>query len=154
MPDIQSQIEQIVSQATAQAAARITALFRQSAADLLDAFGDVKATGPKARGRKAASARSMSLASATVPVAAVAPARGRRGRRGKGEKRPAGEITALAKKVGAFIRANPGKRVEEINRELGTSTKDLALPLKKLIGEKVVKTKGAKRATTYWPARK
>ena len=153
MPDIQSQIESIVSQATAQAAAQITALFRQSASDLLDAFGDGKATGPKARGRKAVSARRMT--STTTPVAAAALPAGRgRARRGKGEKRPAGEITALAKKVGAFIRANPGKRVEEINRELGTSTKDLALPLKKLIGEKVVKTRGAKRATTYFPGRK
>ena len=149
MSDIQSEIENIVAQATAQAAAQITALFRQSAADLLDAFGDGQKTGPKARGRKARSTRSMT--STTTPVAAAAsPAVRGRARRGKGEKRPAGEIAALAKKVGAFIRANPGKRVEEINRELGTTTKDLALPLKKLIGEKVVKTRGAKRSTTYW----
>mgnify|MGYP001579360745 CR=1 FL=1 len=149
MADLQAQIEQIISQATAQAAAQITALFRQSAADLLDAFGDGAAPAAKARGRKAVSARSMT--STTTPVAVAASPAGRgRARRSKGEKRPAGEIAALAKRVGDFIKKNPGRRVEQINSELGTTTGELALPLKKLIGEKAVRTKGAKRATTYW----
>ena len=34
---------------------------------------------------------------------------------------------------------------------LGTKTSDLALPLKKLIADGAVDTKGARRATTYFP---
>ncbi len=46
---------------------------------------------------------------------------------------------------------NPGLRIEQINKQLGTSTKDLALPIRKLIADGAVKTKGKKRSTTYFP---
>ena len=43
-----------------------------------------------------------------------------------------------------------GLRIEQIHKELGTTTKDLALPIRKLIAEKRIKTKGQKRSTTYY----
>ncbi len=45
---------------------------------------------------------------------------------------------------------NPGLRIEQINKQLGTTTKSLALPIRKLVAEKRVKTKGAKRSTAYF----
>lgn len=72
-------------------------------------------------------------------------------KRAKGEKRPKAEIAQVQAKVLAHIRANPGQRIEQINKVLGTRTPDLALPLKKLIAEGAVDTKGARRATTYFP---
>lgn len=48
-----------------------------------------------------------------------------------------------------FVRKNPGLRIEQINAQLGTCTKDLALPIRKLIAAKMIRTKGEKRATTY-----
>jgi hypothetical protein len=48
------------------------------------------------------------------------------------------------------IKSGPGRRIEQIGETLGVPTKDLALPAKKLISEKRVKTKGVKRATTYF----
>ena len=45
---------------------------------------------------------------------------------------------------------HPGLRIEQINKEIGTSTKDLALPIRKLVAEKRVKVKGKKRSTTYY----
>jgi hypothetical protein len=41
-------------------------------------------------------------------------------------------------------------RIEQINKELGTSTRDLQLPIRKLIASGALKSKGEKRATTYF----
>jgi hypothetical protein len=71
------------------------------------------------------------------------------GSRGKGEKRTADELEALSAKFLAFVEGHPDMRIEQINRELGTSTKDLALPIRKLLGEKKIKAKGRRRGTTY-----
>ena len=73
--------------------------------------------------------------------------------RAKGSKRTQAELDALTTKLAAYIAKNPGLRVEQINRDLGTTTKDLALPIKKLIADKAIKSKGAKRATAYFPAK-
>jgi predicted transcriptional regulator len=52
------------------------------------------------------------------------------------------------------VKNNPGLRIEQINKQLGTTTKDLALPIRKLISDGVVSAKGQKRSTTYFPGRK
>jgi len=70
---------------------------------------------------------------------------------GKHQKRDPSELDALTESLGAFIAKNPGKRIEEIAKSLSTSTKDLALPAKKLIATRRVSTTGQKRATTYHP---
>ncbi len=50
------------------------------------------------------------------------------------------------------IQANPGLRVEQIGRTLGAATKDLTLPLKKLLSQRMVRSEGQRRATRYFPA--
>ncbi len=70
--------------------------------------------------------------------------------RGKGAKRSAGELDRLAESFHAFVSKHPGLRIEQINKQLGTTTKDLALPIRKLVAEGALKTKGAKRSTTYF----
>lgn len=69
--------------------------------------------------------------------------------RAKGEKRAPEEIEALKEKFVAFISKNPGLRIEQINKELGTTTKELSLPIRQLLGDGVVKATGEKRSTTY-----
>lgn len=73
------------------------------------------------------------------------------GRRPKGAKRPQDEIAKLRDMVFAFIKDNPGQRIEQINGQLGTRTSDLSLPLKKLIADGAVRTEGDRRATKYFP---
>ena len=70
----------------------------------------------------------------------------------KGAKRPAADIAQLEGVLAKHIAAHPGQRVEQINRALGTKTKDARLPLAKLIEAGTVKTKGNRRATQYFPA--
>ncbi len=73
------------------------------------------------------------------------------GSRAKGGKRAADELQNSATKVQAFINENPGLRIGQINAALGTTTKDLALPLRKLVGAGMVKTEGTRRGTQYFP---
>ena len=75
------------------------------------------------------------------------PAPARMKTRAKGAKRTPDELEALTKNVLAHIKRNPGQRVEQIAAALGTSTKELALPIIKL--GKALKTQGQRRGTKY-----
>jgi hypothetical protein len=72
------------------------------------------------------------------------------GGRGRGAKRSAQDLEHLSSQFVSFVTKHPGLRIEQINKELGTTTKDLALPIRKLVADGVVKTKGKKRSTAYF----
>lgn len=127
MSDFQTEMNRTVQDFVAQ----ITELARRAAITTLEsAFGD------RARGNAAA------LLDGLAPVG--------RPRGGRGAKRTAADLEALSVQVANFIRATPGLRIEQINKEMGTTTKDLALPIRKLIAEGVITAKGQKRSTTYF----
>lgn len=94
--------------------------------------------------------------------AALGDGGGGRGRRGgassagrsgraKGAKRPPGEIAKLVGKLRDYVKAHPGQRIEQIAKGMSVSTRELNLPAKKLLSQKVLKTRGEKRATKYFP---
>jgi hypothetical protein len=123
--DIRSRVEAFVEE--------ITTMIRTSALEVVsEALGE-GGTRPAARGRARAVATVVSS-----------------GRRSKGAKRDPRMLQALTDKLGDYIKKNPGLRIEQIGKALGTPTKDLALPVKKLIAGKKIATKGQKRATTYF----
>jgi hypothetical protein len=94
-------------------------------------------------------------ATAAVAVPAIASVgRVGRPRGGPGAKRSSEDLEALCQRVASFVKANPGLRVEQINKEIGTTTKDLALPIRKLLADGMITSKGQKRSTTYFPGRK
>ena len=68
-----------------------------------------------------------------------------------GAKRPPEELAATVAKLGAYIAKNPGQGIEAIGKALATPTKDLALPVKKLLATGKIKVTGEKRATRYFP---
>src|SRR5262245_11876095 len=70
--------------------------------------------------------------------------------RGRGVKRTSNALDQLQDKFLSFVKDNPGLRIEQINKQLGTTTKDLALPIRKLIADGEIKAKGEKRSTTYF----
>lgn len=72
-----------------------------------------------------------------------------RKKRAKGAKRTPEELASLTASVLSAIKKTPGQRAEQLAQTLGISTKDLALPIDKLKGEKAIKTKGQRRGTTY-----
>ncbi len=74
--------------------------------------------------------------------------------RGRGAKRTSNELDKLQDDFLSFVGKNPGMRIEQINKQLGTTTKDLALPIRKLIADGLLKAKGKKRSTVYFPGSK
>jgi len=72
--------------------------------------------------------------------------------RGFGSKRPPEEMETIKGAILTFLQANPGSRIEQIKSGIGYETKELSLPMKKLIAAKAVRAEGQKRATTYYPS--
>lgn len=135
MTDFQTEMNRAVQGFVAQ----ITTLARQAAVDTLEsAFS-------KTGGRAAGRGEGRGAGASSGPVGRP---------RGRGAKRTREYIEELATKVITFVKANPGLRIEQINKELGTSTKDLALPIRKLVSEGMLTTKGQKRSTAYFAGRK
>ncbi len=84
------------------------------------------------------------------PSAKVA-SNGARAKPTAGAKRSPAKLAALTEKLHGFVKSHPGLRVEQINEKLGSETKDLALPIRKLIAEKKIRSVGSRRATRYYP---
>ena len=79
---------------------------------------------------------------------AVSSARPRR----KSGKRTPEEIQETANELLEHIKNNPGQRMEAIAKALGTTTKELTLPTKKLLQGNHIRVEGQKRATSYFPS--
>lgn len=73
--------------------------------------------------------------------------------RGRGARRGHDDLERLSELFVAHVSKHPGQRIEQINKQLGTSTKQLALPIRKLIAERAVTRKGSRRATMYFAAK-
>jgi hypothetical protein len=72
-------------------------------------------------------------------------------KRRAGEKRTPQQLAQITEQVFGYIKSNGGQGVEQIAKALSTSTKELTLPIRKLLGEKKIGSKGQKRATRYFP---
>ncbi|APR83519.1 Hypothetical protein A7982_08868 [Minicystis rosea] len=92
---------------------------------------------PKARAAKAAPAK-------------AAPAKAS-SKRKAGEKRTPAQLATITEEVFNHIKSNPGQGVEQIAKALANSTKELTLPIRKLLSDKKIGSKGQKRATRYFP---
>ena len=123
-----------------QFAAELAELIRESAMETVSVALAGARPSPGRGGRRGAAA-------VAVPVVR---GRGRAASREKGAKRPPDEIERLTGKLLDYIKGNPGQRIEQIADGMGTSTKELNLPAKKLIAGKQLRTKGQKSATQYF----
>jgi hypothetical protein len=113
-------------------ASDLAALIRESAFDTVRAaLGDAAPSGR--RGSKAAAG---SAPRRSLP---------------KGAKRPPQEISKLTTRLLDYVKGHKGERIEQIAKGMGVSTRELNLPVKKLIAAKTLRTKGHKRATQYFP---
>lgn len=92
------------------------------------------------------------LVESTFGTSVGAPRTPPRAGRGRGKRTPE-DLDALCDKFASFVAENPGLRIEQINKQLGTKTNDLALPIRKLLASGHVKSKGQKRSTTYFPGK-
>jgi hypothetical protein len=83
-------------------------------------------------------------------AAGLLPAPGR-APQGKRIRRTAARLSEVAEILRAEIERRPGLRIEQLAKQLRTTTKSLARPAKMLIAEGRVTTRGQKRATQYFP---
>ena len=146
MSDFQSEMNRTMQSFVTQ----ITELARRAAIDTLEsAFGGRAAAAAARNGGRRGGGPA-----AAVAVAPVTTARTGRPRGGRGAKRSPEDLESLSETFASFVKGNPGLRIEQINKQLGTTTKDLALPIRKLIAEGVIATKGQKRSTTYFAGKR
>lgn len=70
--------------------------------------------------------------------------------RRRGGKRSSDEIESMSTEILNHIKQNPGQGVEQISAALGISSKELTLPIRKLVAQADLRTEGQKRATKYF----
>jgi hypothetical protein len=68
-----------------------------------------------------------------------------------GQQRAPELLAQLMERVYSHLKANPGQSMAPLATSLGTSKKDLKLPLRKLVAEKKITSTGKKRGTRYFP---
>ena len=72
----------------------------------------------------------------------------------RGGKRSSAELDSLADGILRSVGEHPGAGAREVAPALGVPTKELVLPTKKLVSAGSLTTKGQKRATRYFRAKK
>ena len=118
--------------------AELNALVRQAAVDAVQgALGGNSDSNPRGSKRN-------------PRVAAQTPTPRRRVRRGRRVKRSPKTLARLQSRLLDEISRKPGQRIEAISRSMGVSTKDLNLPIKKLLESNRIQKRGEKRATEYY----
>jgi len=70
---------------------------------------------------------------------------------GNAAKRTPAQLERIATRALANITKKPGQGIEAIAKTLKLDTKELSVPVRKLIADKAVRSKGDRRATTYFP---
>jgi hypothetical protein len=117
----------------------IASLVRASALEAVySALGATLATAPAKRGPGRPP-------KSTAQIAAPAPKR-----RGKPAKRTPEDVAKTGDAVVAYVAKNPGESVEQIGKALGAKTKELALPIIRMIEAKKLRTTGERRGTRYF----
>jgi hypothetical protein len=64
-------------------------------------------------------------------------------------KRTSEEVDAMAARIHEHVKKNPGQGVEAISKAFRVKSKELALPIIKLLEAKKLKTTGQRRGTKY-----
>jgi outer membrane biosynthesis protein TonB len=116
----------------------------------------IKKTAPKAA--KAAAPKAAAPKAAVKPVKPVKPAAPKAAKPAgapkaapKSGRRSIKELDLAADKVAAFLKDRGAEmRIEEINKALGTSTRELMRPIKKLLSTGQIQKRGDRRSTTYF----
>src|SRR5678816_1216062 len=67
----------------------------------------------------------------------------------KGGRRSAEHVEQMGQSLYDYVKKNPGQRGEQIAKAMRTDVGTMRLPMRKLIADKRIKTKGQRRGMTY-----
>ncbi len=135
----------------------VSAIFGEAFASVADEF-QTGAIEPKTPARRSAAPAQTKPARTTArPAKAGKPSKTKPARAGKAAKgndkrnrRSASELDRAGGEVINLLRnAKRPMRVEEMNKQLGTTTRELMRPIQKLLADGKIKKSGERRATTY-----
>jgi DNA-binding NtrC family response regulator len=130
--------------------AELSSLIKQSAVkSVTDALGNGDTALPKRRGMGRPGRRGSARRAASLGDGEAAAPKGR-GSKKRGAKRSPKQLEHITEKLFTYVKENPGQRIEKVAADIGMRTKELTLPVKKLVADKKIATKGEKRATTYF----
>jgi hypothetical protein len=142
----------------------LSALIRRQALQAVEEVlkkGESHAAAPAHRGpgrpRKIVDGAATAATAATATAGRAKPGRPSKAsaaaaaKRKAGEKRTPQQLTQITENVFNYVKGNAGQGVEQIAKSLATSTKELTLPIRKLLADKRIGSKGQKRATRYFP---
>lgn len=68
----------------------------------------------------------------------------------KNDKRSPAQLGEIKQSLFEHLASHPGMRTEQLNAAFGTSTKELALPLRQLVAEGAIRTEGQRRGMRYY----
>jgi hypothetical protein len=130
----------------------LSGLVRQSALEAVQVAlgGGVAAPARRGPGRPRKNAAAGPIAAAAPAGTASSAPAGKRGRKGKRAKRSSADVDATAAALLTYVAANEGQSIEQIGKGMGVATKELKLPVIKLMEAKKLKTKGQRRGTKYF----
>ncbi|MBK8180546.1 MAG: DNA-binding protein [Planctomycetes bacterium] len=143
---------QINSQIEARVAAfvqELTGLVRVAALEAVAGALGQQVAGGARRGRPRGSKNKPSGNKASGSSAA-APAAKRPGKQGKRGKRTPEEVEAMGARVVDHVKKNPGIGVESIAKAFQLPSKELALPILRMLAAKKLRTTGQRRGTKYF----
>lgn len=151
MDNVETQIKSRVDSFVAELSAMVKKAALEAVANALKAGEGSAPSVAKTAGKKRGAAPVAAKATKAPKAAPAAPAASKRK---AGQKRSPDEIAKTTDKLLQYITKNSGQRIEEIAKGVGHSTKELTLPVKKLLNDKKISAKGEKRATRYFMAGK
>jgi len=107
---------------------------------------------PKPASKVAKAAKPAKVAKAAKPAKVVKAAKPAKAKAGdKRNRRSANDLDRVGGEVIKLLgSAKRAMRVEEINKQLGTSTRELMRPIQKLLSQNKIKKSGERRATSYY----
>jgi predicted ArsR family transcriptional regulator len=147
--DLQKQIEQIKARAERKKITKSPALRHMNAA--LRAIEKAMASCEDNATRKALNDAQATLTACLSLNGVAKTSIGNGASAGSRERRSGGDVEAMSERLLDYVLKHPGERGEQIATALGTDTKTMRLPMKKLIADGKVSTRGERRGMAYLP---
>ncbi len=151
-----TELKDTIAKAANEFTANIIAIFAEAFQSTASGLSSARATPSPSTRRaptpaKAAAPAAVKAAKPGRPAKAAKPQPAKKPQAGQRVRRSEADLAKTGEQVIKLLQKNKsGMRIEQINKELGTETKELMRPILKLLEEGKIRKAGERRATTYF----